>query len=323
MESSQRFVGIDVAKDHVDLAVRPTQEQWQAPTTAEGIAGVVSRLRAIQPTLIVLEATGGLERPLVLALAAAELPVVVSNPRQVRDFAKAAGRLAKTDQLDARIIAEFAERMRPAVHPLPSAEAQELSATLARRTQLLEMLTAEKHRLGSAVPQVRERIQRHLDWLTQELDALDDDLARLVRAHPNWEGKQTILRSVPGVGPVLTTTLLADLPELGTLDRRQIASLVGVAPLNCDSGRRRGKRAIWGGRARVRAVLYMATLVATRFNPTIRAFYERLCAAGKPKKLALTACMHKLLTILNALLRKNTPWEPPIDRSVQTVPATS
>lgn len=323
MESPERFVGIDVAKDQLDLAVRPTQEQWQAPTTEAGLADVVSRLRALQPTLIVLEATGGLERPLVLALAAAELPVVVSNPRQVRDFAKAAGRLAKTDQLDARMLALFAERMRPPAHPLPSAAAQELSATLARRTQLLEMLTAEQHRRGSALPSVKERIQRHIDWLTQELETIDTDLAGLVQAHPSWQGTEALLRSVPGVGRVLSTTLLADLPELGTLDRRQVASLVGVAPLTCDSGQRRGKRAIWGGRARVRAVLYMATLVATRFNPTLRAFYQRLCAAGKPKKLALTACMRKLLTILNALVRKNTPWELPADQAAQPIAAAS
>jgi transposase len=313
------FVGIDVAKDHVDLAVRPTQEQWRAPTTAAGIAEVVSRLQTLQPTLVVLEATGGLERPLVLALAATGLPVVVSNPRQVRDFAKAAGRLAKTDQIDARILAEFAQTMRPAVRPLPTAEARALSATLARRTQLLEMLTAETHRLGSAVPEIREHIQRHLDWLTQELATLDATLAGLVQARPEWEGKESLLRSVPGVGRVMATTLLADLPELGRLDRRQIASLVGVAPLNADSGRRRGKRVVWGGRARVRAVLYMSTLVATRFNPTIRAFYQRLCTAGKAKKLALTACMRKLLTILNAMLRDQTTWATTRDQSVQSL----
>ncbi len=323
MEFAERFVGIDVAKDHLDLAVRPTPEQWQAPLTAAGIAEVVSRLQAIQPTLIVLEATGGLERPLVLALAAVELPVVVSNPRQVRDFAKSAGRLAKTDQIDARILAEFAQKMRPAVRPLPNAEALALSAILARRTQLLEMLTAENHRLGSALPPVRDRIQRHLDWLTQELATIDAELAGLVQSHPDWQGKETLLRSVPGVGPVLATTLVADLPELGTLDRRQIASLVGVAPLNADSGRRRGKRIVWGGRARVRAVLYMSALVATRFNPTIRAFYQRLCQAGKEKKVALTACMRKLLTILNAMLRDNTTWEMPIDQSVHTSPGVS
>jgi len=318
MESTERFVGIDLAKDHLDLAVRPTQEQWQAPLTALGIADVVSRLQEIQPILVVMEATGGLERPLVLALVAAQLAVVVSNPRQVRDFAKAAGRLAKTDQIDARILAEFAQKMRPAVRPLPNAEALVLSATLARRTQVLEMLTAEHHRLGRAVPQLRDPIQRHLDWLTQDLATLDAQLAGLVQAHPEWEGKESLLRSVPGVGRVMATTLLADLPELGRLDRRQIASLVGVAPINADSGRRRGKRIVWGGRARVRAVLYMSTLVATRFNPTIRAFYQRLCTAGKPKKLALTACMRKLLTILNAMLRDKTTWETTIDQPVPT-----
>jgi transposase len=309
---SECFVGIDVAKDHVDLAVRPTQEEWQAPMTPRGIAEVVKRLREISPTLVVLEATGGLERPLVVALAGAGVPVVVCNPRQVRDFAKAAGHLAKTDKIDARVLAHFGDALRPPIHALPEAEAVELSATLARRTQILEMMTAEKHRLGTALPMVQVRIQRHLDWLDQELDALDRDLDARVQADPNWQGKDLVLRSVPGVGRVLATTLLADLPELGTLDRHQIASLVGVAPLNCDSGQRRGKRAIWGGRARVRAVLYMATLTATQRNPTIKTFYQRLCAAGKPKKVALTACMHKLLTILNAMLRDNQIWEAPL-----------
>jgi transposase len=308
--SAECYVGIDVAKDHMDLAIRPTKEQWQAPMSEAGLADVVSRLRAVAPALIVLEATGGLERPLVLALAAAELRVVVCNPRQVRDFAKAAGRLAKTDKLDAQILAHFADAMRPSVHPLPSAEALALSAQLARRTQLLEMMTAERHRRDSAPPAVRQQIERHIDWLTQELDRIDQDIAGRVRAHPDWSGKETLLRTVPGVGPVLATTLVADLPELGTLDRRKIASLVGVAPLNRDSGQRRGKQVIWGGRARLRAVLSMATLVATRRNPTIRTFYQRLCGAGKAKKLALTACMHKLLTILNAMIAHNTTWQP-------------
>lgn len=310
--AAECFVGIDVAKDHADLAVRPTEEEWQAPMTLSGIADVVSRLQEIGPTLVVLEATGGLERALVLALAGASLPVVVCNPRQVRDFAKASGRLAKTDQIDARVLAHFGDAMRPPIRALPEIEAVTLSATLARRSQVLEMMTAEKQHLSTALPVVRPQIQSHLDWLDQALDEIDRDLDARVQADPNWQGKDVVLRSVPGVGRVLATTLVADLPELGTLDRHQIASLVGVAPLNCDSGRRRGKRAIWGGRARVRAVLYMATLVATQRNPTIKTFYQRLCAAGKPKKVALTACMHKLLTILNAMLRDNKTWEAPM-----------
>jgi transposase len=306
------IVGVDVAKDHVDIAVRPTEEQWQAPTTPRGIAQVVSRLREMAPQLVVLEATGGLERPWVLALAGASLAVVVCNPRQVRDFAKATGRLAKTDQIDARVLAHFGDVMRPPVRPLPDAEALELSATLARRSQLVEMMTAEKQRWGRAVSVAQASIQRHLDWLAEELAAIDRDLDLRVQADPTWQGKDVVLRSVPGVGRVLATTLLADLPELGTLARHQIASLAGVAPLNCDSGQRRGKRAIWGGRARVRAILYMATLAATQRNPTIKTFYQRLCVAGKPKKVALTACMRKLLTILNAMLRDQKTWEGPL-----------
>jgi len=310
--TTECFVGIDVSKDKVDIAVRPTNEEGQAPLTPDGIAQVVGRLREIDPRMVVLEATGGMERPWVLALGGAGMRVVVCNPRQVRDFARATGHLAKTDKIDARVLAHFAEMVRPPFHPLPDAAVVDLSATLARRSQLLEMLTAEKHRLNTALPVVRAPIERHLAWLARELDAIDHDLQARVQAHPDWQGKDVVLQSVPGVGRVLSTTLLADLPELGTLDRHQIASLAGVAPLNCDSGQRRGKRAIWGGRARVRAVLYMATLAATHWNPTIKAFYHRLCAAGKPKKVALTACMRKLLTILNAMLRDQRLWEAPL-----------
>lgn len=306
------FVGIDVAHDHVDVAVRPSGERWREETTASGVTRLVGRLRAQNPTLIVLEATGGLERPWVVGLAAAGLPVVVSNPRQVRDFAKALGRLAKTDQIDAQILAEFAQRIQPTAHPLRTDQEEALRGVSARRTQLVEMLTAEKHRWDRALPKVREQIQRHMDWLRGEIDALDQELADQVRLKAEWSQKAELLRSVPGVGPVLATALIADLPELGTLDRRQIASLVGVAPLNHDSGQHRGKRMIWGGRARLRAVLYMGALVATRFNATLRAFYQHLCAAGKPKKLAVTACMRKLLTILNAMVCHNAPWRQPL-----------
>ena len=311
MEETLRFVGIDVAKDHLDLAVRPGQEQWHEPMSEDGRQRIVARLQELRPTLIVLEATGGLERPLVLALAAADLPVAVVNPRQVRDFAKATGRLAKTDRLDAQVLAHFAEALRPPARPLPDEQTQALAELLARRGQLLEMHTAERHRLATVSRVVREQIRRHLSWLEAELASLDDDLDRRLRVDDERAAQATRLQSVPGVGRVLTLTLLADLPELGTLDRHQIAGLVGVAPLNRDSGKRRGPRVIWGGRARVRAVLYMATLVATRFNPVIRAFYQRLSQAGKPKKVALVACMRKLLTILNAMTRNQTSWQPP------------
>lgn len=310
METAPCFVGIDVAKARLDVAVRPTGEAWTVANDADGIDAVVARLRALAPTLVVLEATGGLEVPLAAALAAAELPAAVVNPRQVRDFAKAVGQLAKSDALDAQVLARFAEAIRPPVRPVPDAEAQALSALLARRRQLLAMSVAEQQRLGTALPAVRPRIERHIAWLREELADVDAELARTVRGSPVWRERDDLLRSVPGVGPVLATTLLADLPELGRLDRKAIAALVGVAPLACESGILRGRRVVWGGRARVRAALYMGTLVAIRYNPVIRAFYERLRAAGKPTKVALTACMHKLLTILSAILRQREPWQP-------------
>ena len=311
-EPAPTFIGIDVAKAQLDVAVRPTGERWTVPQTEAGVADLVARLQPLAPTLIVLEATGGLERLASAALAAAGLPVAVVNPRQVRDFAKATGRLAKTDRLDAQVLAHFAEAVRPQPRPVPEEQAQLLSAQLARRRQLVEMLTAEKNRLGTAPRPVRQRIQTHIAWLEQELRAVEDDLSTTLRASPVWREQDDLLRSVPGVGPVVSLTLLAELPELGTLNRKQIAALVGVAPLNRDSGTLRGRRTVWGGRARVRAVLYLAALVATRHNPVLRAFYDRLRAAGKPPKVALTACMHKLLLILNALLKHRTPcpWSP-------------
>jgi transposase len=240
-------------------------------------------------------------------LAAAGLAVAVVNPRQVRDFARAIGQLAKTDALDAQLLARFAEVVRPTPRPLPDAQTQELSALLARRRQLIGMRTAERQRRDTALPTVRRHIERHLAFLEQELADLDRDLRDAVRSSPLWREREDLLRSVPGIGPTTALTLLAEVPELGQLDRKAIAALVGVAPLNCESGTLRGRRIVWGGRARVRAILYMATLVATKHNPTIRAFYQRLCAAGKPKKLALTACMHKLLLIAHAILRHRTP----------------
>lgn len=315
---NQPYVGIDVAKASLDVGIRLTSpdgkrtvEIWGASNDEIGVAIVVSRLKALAPGLIVLEATGGLELPLVAALAAVGLPVVVVNPRQVRDFAKAIGRLAKTDAIDAGVLAHFAEAVRPEPRPLPNEKAQALEALLARRRQVVEMLTAEKNRLGSAPKSIRERIREHIGWLQQELVDLDGCLDQAIRESPLWREQEALLQSMPGVGPVLSRTLLAELPELGTLDRQHIAGLVGVAPLNCDSGRMRGKRHIWGGRAQVRAVLYMATLRATRCNPVIQAFYQRLLDAGKLKKVALVACMRKLLTVLNAMVKHQTTWQQP------------
>ncbi len=256
-----------------------------------------------------LEATGGYEAALVAALAAAGLPVVVANPRQVRDFARATGQLAKTDALDAQILALFAERVRPTPRPLPDESVRALDALITRRRQLLGMLTAERNRLLIAPPAVRRDVQQHIRFLERRIREADDDLHTAVKASPAWRVRDDLLQSVPGVGRVVSFTLLAELPELGRLSRKEIAALVGVAPLACDSGTLRGKRLVYGGRAPVRAVLYMAALVASRRNPVIRAFYERLRAAGKPAKVALTACMRKLLTILNAMARSGTPWQ--------------
>jgi len=304
------YVGLDVSKATLDIAMRPTEEQWQLPHTEEGIRDLVTRLAGVHPSLIVLEATGGLEVSLVAALAMAKLPVAVVNPRQVRDFARATGKLAKTDRLDAQVLAHFAQAVHPTPRPLPDAGLQALEGLLTRRRQVVGMLTAEKNRLASARPPVRQDIQDHIAWLEQRRAKLDAELRHTLHASPLWREKDDLLQSVPGVGPVLSLTLLAELPELGTLDRKQIAALVGVAPLNRDSGTLRGRRTVWGGRARVRATLYMAALVASRCNPVIMAFYQRLCSAGKPKKVALTACMRKLLTILNAMLEHHVPWQP-------------
>ena len=264
----------------------------------------MSQMKRLEPAMVLVEASGGLELPLVAALALEELAVVVVNPRQVRDFARATGKLAKTDALDAAVLAHFAEAVRPPMRPLRDAETQVLNSQVARRHQLMTMLVSEKNRLGSATTAaVRQRIEVHIEWLERELNDLDEDLRQTLRRSPVWREKDDLLRTVPGVGEQLSLALLAYLPELGTLDRRQIAALVGVAPYNRYSGTMRGKRTIWGGRARVRAALYMGALVASRFNPVIRDFYQRLLAAGKPKKLALTACMRKLLTILNSMLK--------------------
>lgn len=306
--TSPLFVGVDVAKERLDVVVRPGGEGWSDANDEAGIAALVARLRPLGPALIVCEATGGFERAAIAALAAAGLPVVVANPRQVRDFARATGQLAKTDQLDAGILALFGERVRPAPRPLPDAAAQLLDAVLTRRRQLLEMLTAEKNRLGFAPKPLHRGIQAHIRWLERQLDDVTKELADLIESSPVWRAKDDLLQSVPGVGPIVSYTLLGELPELGTLSHKQIAALAGIAPLARDSGTLRGKRMIWGGRARVRTALFMAALCGRRWNPVLKVFYDRLIAAGKPKKVAIIACARKLLTILNAMLRNNTHW---------------
>jgi transposase len=306
------LVGIDVAKAELVVATRPAGERWTVENDERGIRTLVERLRRDGAALIVLEATGGYELQCVAGLAAAGLPIVVVNPRQVRAFARATGQLAKTDRIDADILALFAERVRPEVRALPDADAQELDALLARRRQLLEMLQAERNRLGQVFGRgkapVKKSLKAHIAYLERELRMTDADLGDMVRRSPAWRERDDLLQSVPGVGPVLSLTLLADLPELGRLSRREIAKLVGVAPLSRDSGTLRGRRFVQGGRASVRAVLYMAALVATKRNAVIRGFYARLLAAGKPKKLALVACMRKLLTILNTMVRTGEHW---------------
>lgn len=302
------FVGIDVSKARLDVAVRPSGEAQSVPQSEAGLATLITKLSALHPTAIVLEATGGLEVSLVSALVAAGLPVQVLNPRQVREFARATGRLAKTDALDAQILAQFAEVLRPAPRSLPDEATHALSALLPRRRQLIEMVTAEKNRRGSAPKRLQKRITDHIDWLTHELTGIDGELDTAIRQSPVWCKQDELLQSLPGVGPGLSRTVLAELPELGTLSPKQLAALVGVAPHNRDSGTLRGARTIWGGRAVVRTALYMAALVAKKWNPVIKAFYERLVAAGKAKKVALVACMHKLLTIMNAMVKQKTPW---------------
>lgn len=308
MTPSLRFVGIDVAKAECVVAVRPTGTTWTVPQTEAGWAALATRLQTLAPTLVLCEATGGLELPLASVLAAAGLPLVIVNPRQVRDFAKAKGLLAKTDTLDAAVLAHFADAIRPVPRPVPDATTQTFAALVTRRRQLVEMRTAEENRLGSAPPALRAGLRAHIRWLQRQLASLDTDLDQTIRTHPGWRVQDDLLRSAPGVGPILSATLLGGLPELGTLSRGGIAALVGVAPWARDSGGHRGARRCWGGRADVRAVLYMATLAAVRCNPVLRAFYQRLLAAGKLKKVALVACMRKLLTILNAMVKTQTPW---------------
>ena len=310
MSQEPTYVGIDVSKDQMDVAVRPTGRSSSVSYDGAGVNDLVAQLEDLKPAGVITESTGGLELPLVAALAAASLPIAVVNPRQVRNFARSTGRLAKTDRLDARVLAHFGEAVRPPMRRLRDEDTQALGAVLARRWQVMGILVAEKNRLRRAVPEVRPSIEAHIGWLKQELDDLDTDLRQRVQRSPVWREKDDLLRSVPGVGPQVSLTLLAYLPELGKLNRKQIAALVGVAPFNRDSGPYRGKRSVWGGRATVRKTLYMGALVATRFNPVLREFYRRLLDAGKPKKVALTACARKLLTILNTMARTGGHWDP-------------
>jgi transposase len=307
---NQVFVGIDVCKVRLDAALRPGNENFDLPNNQRGIAALVKRLKKLRVSRIVLEASGGYEIAAASELAAAGLPVAVVNPRQVRDFARATGRLAKTDAIDARVLAHFAEIIQPQTRPLPDAQTRELMALVARRRQVVEMLTAESNRHGRAVDSVNRAIAAHVRWLRKQLAELDAALERAIRNSPLWSEKARLLRSVPAVASVTVITLLSHLPELGTLSRRKIAALVGVAPFNHDSGKMKGQRAIWGGRGQVRAVLYMCTLGAIRRNPQLGAFYARLIATGKKPKVALTACIRKLLIMLNAVLRQQIPWNP-------------
>jgi len=306
----ERYAGVDVSKARLDVAVRPTGERYSVTNEPEGINTLIERLgEAGPPQLVVLEATGGFERPAAAAIVASGIAVAVVNPRQARDFAKATGTLAKTDKIDANVLARFAEALKPEPRTIPSEEALLLGEILGRRRQLISMLVAENNRLSVIVSApVKRRIRAHVRWLEKELSRTDLELEKVLEASPIWRENEALLRSVPGVGPTLARTLLAELPELGTLTHKRLSALVGVAPFNRDSGKIRGKREVWGGRAKVRTALYMSAMVASKHNPIIREFYERLVEAGKPKKVALVACMRKLLAILNAMMRDRRPW---------------
>jgi len=309
-KQSKSYIGLDVAKQQLEVAVHESEYQFRCRNKVSAFGELIAELLALRPALIVLEATGGLESAVVAALHAAGLPVVVVNPRQVRDFAKALGQLAKTDRLDARVLAHFAAAIKPPLRPIKSKDEMELDGLTGRRGQLIEMLTDEKNRRGSAATdKLRDEIKEHIEWLEERIAELDQQLKKLVKGSARWQVKDQILQSTPGIGAVVSYSLIAELPELGTLNRQQISKLVGVAPLNRDSGQQRGSRHIYGGRARVRRILYMAALTATRCNPVIKAFYERLRANQKPFKVAITACMRKLLAIINIMARDGTCWK--------------
>ncbi len=310
--SSPCYLGIDVAQDHLDIALRPGGDAFRIPNDAAGHAELLARLAGTPPVVIAVEATGGYEQGVVAALAAAQLPVAVLTPRQVRDFARATGQLAKTDRVDARVLAHYAEALRPTPRPVPAAAQRELAALVGRRQDLIAMRIAEQHRLRTAPAAIAAPIRAHITWLREQLAAVEAAITERIAAHPQWQADSALLQTLKGVGPIISATLVARRPELGHLTRQQIAKLVGVAPLARDSGKFQGKRRCAGGRADVRTALYLAALVASRFNSVIRAFYQRLIAAGKLAKVALVACAHKLLTILNAMMRDRTPWRWPI-----------
>lgn len=307
--SYHTYIGIDVSKARLDIGVKPGHDTWSVSNDEAGIAELTQRLAAYPDALVVLEATGGLELPAATALTAAQVAVAIINPGQVRQFARAIGQLAKTDRIDALLLAHFGEAVQPRVRPLKEAETEALSALLTRRRQLLDMLVAEKNRLSSAHKLVRQDIKETIQWLRKRLKDVDTDLQQWVKSSPLWRVNDDILQSAPGVGPTLSLTLLAELPELGQLNRKQIAALAGVAPVNRDSGTYRGQRRVWGGRRQVRSVLYMATLAAIRCNAVIKSFYTRLIQSGKKSKVAIVACMRKLLTTLNAMIRDKTHWQ--------------
>jgi transposase len=306
--STAPFIGIDISKDQLDIAVRPTNERKRFVNNDEGVDMLVQTLQALHPALIVMEATGSYHRLALGRLVAAGLPAIAINPRQARDFARAIGRLAKTDAIDADVLAEFGEKIRPELRAVATEATQHIEAICTRRRQVVSMLAAEKNRIHTAPSSVRAVIKKHIQWLEKHIEELENDLDKQIRSTPAWRDKDDLLRTCKGIGPITSHTMLACLPELGTLDRGKIAALVGVAPFNNDTGKYRGPRHVQGGRADVRSVLYMATLAAIRFNAPIRTFHQRLIAAGKLKKVAITACMRKLLTILNAMLRTNKPW---------------
>ena len=310
MNSDKRVVGIDVSKAQLDVAVMPEGAAFRISNDEAGIEALLARLKPLHPDLVVMEATGGYETAAAMGISGAGIRLAVVNPRQVRDFAKASGYLAKTDAIDARLIAQFGLAIDPQVSPMADEDTRELQAMLARRSQLIAMRTQEKNRLAVAVGSVRKPIKEHIAWLDRHIASLDLDLTNKLRTSPAWKAQEDLLRSFKGIGPVNARTMLADLPELGTLNRKQIAALVGVAPFNCDSGKFKGQRHIWGGRFRVRNALFMGATSAIRFNPVIKAFYERLTQRGKPHKVALVACMRKMLTILNTMARTRQPWQP-------------
>ena len=306
--SKKQWVGIDVCQKYLDVYIRPQEELFQVTNDEVGITRLVEILKNIQPELIVLEATGGMEIDVAVKLTKAELAVAVINPRQARDFAKATGTLAKTDAIDAKLLAHFADAIRPEVRPISDESARQLEDLVARRRQISDMITAEKNRRRGKTNSVQVDIDEHIEWLEKRLKEIESQIKEAIAINQDWQEKLKLLTSVPGVGEVVAVTLISSLPELGTLSHKSISHLVGVAPLNRDSGKFRGKRKIWGGRAKIRCVLYMAALVAIRFNPPIKAFYERLIQKGKLKKVAITACMHKLLIFLNAMMRNNQTW---------------